>query len=418
MKRMMNIFSLIAIVLMSLGFLFKIQHWPGSALVLIASQGFLCIFYLPVFYLYKRKELGNWKARFTYGFGLFCFSVFMIAVLAKIMHWPGAGGMFALAMVLFSLVFIPAYTIGKVKQAGSKAAKGMHVSGGVVVALITLGLLFKLMHWPGAGPSLILGILLIPVLYLPFFMMAHKNDPGNRISILINLYFAITALSVVITLSLNNTSGIILNSFAFVDEMISEANVNTEIKNKALVTAFSENADDKAGEYVQKIKKVQALSNELCNYIAEMKSYLIVKTDGMSKSDADSTSLRDVDAKDNYDMPTHLLIGGDPENLREGSFSARELRNKIRVYKMDMLNMLKDTVNNGITKTIGLNTNDRNMEDGQMHSWETSSFDHMTLAVDVTILSELQNNVRNAEAQIILALTDENNHKAEGIKAE
>lgn len=409
MKKAMNIFSYIAITFMCMGFLFKMMHWPGAALALILSQGFLSFFYLPMYYIYKRKELIDWKARFTFGFGLLCFSIFMLAVLAKIMHWPGAGPMFVLAMAFFSLIFIPSYTISKCRHAENKSQKGMHIFGGIAIAFITLGILFKIMHWPGASILLVVGTFLIPLLYLPFFMKAHKGNSENTNEKLTKIYFAIASLSIVITLSLNNNEARILYTFSMVDEMISDANTNLEVKNSVLAAAFSEKATDKTSKYIQQITKVRTLSNELFNYIAEMKSYLIMNTDGMSKNDADSISLRDVDGKGNFDVPTHILIGGDPENLREGNFSARELKNKIIVYRMDLLSMVKDTVKNKIAETIGLETKDsysRSYE--QMRSWEENNFDYVTLAVDITILSEIQNNVRNAESAIIKELTDEN----------
>jgi len=96
----------------------------------------------------------------------------------------------------------------------------------------------------------------------------------------------------------------------------------------------------------------------MSDYIYELRSYLICAADELPKEIADSISLFDVNAKDNYDKPTYILIGSDPENVLQGRFSARELKNKIIVFKMDMLQMVDEADRSQIEKRIGLQTND------------------------------------------------------------
>jgi hypothetical protein len=45
----------------------------------------------------------------------------------------------------------------------------MNVFGFLAFFFIMTGLLFKLMHWPGANVSLVLGVMLLNVGFLPMF---------------------------------------------------------------------------------------------------------------------------------------------------------------------------------------------------------------------------------------------------------
>lgn len=406
MKRLMNIFTCIAIILMCLGYLFKLMHWPGAGPILVLSLGFLSLFYLPVYYIYKRKVLNNWKIRLTIGLGIFCLSAFILGVLFKIMHWPGAGPLLVVSMVFFSLLVLPAYSVYKFRRSESKAEKGMHIMGGISVAFITLGVIFKIMHWPGAGPSLIVGTFLLLCGCLPFFIRAHKND-SQRPEKLNRLYFAITIIGTLIIMTLNNASNSIINSFCLVDERINEGNKNFEARNNMIYSSFTGDTKNVDLDLLrQKIRKTHQLSDDLYNYIGRIKSELYQKTQKIRKEVADTFNLWRLEAKDNYDIPSMILIGN-PENPREGNLSARELKNKITVFKMDILSMVDDSSKAEFGKIIGLSTVDildENVED--YVSWESYYFDHVPIVTVVTLLSQLQMEVLYSESEIITYLNN------------
>jgi len=408
MKRVMNIFSCIAIILMVLGGLFKINHWPNSAVFLVLSQGFLCLFYLPMIYAYKRKDFIGWKGRFTAGFGIFCVALFMLAVLFKTMHWPGAGPMFVLSLALFAFIFIPSYCIQRYRLSENRAQKLMNVFAAVSVSLFVIGILAKIMHWPMATLFLALGTLLFLFVFLPAFISSYKKNSKERTDKLIRVYFITTAICILVTLTIGSTSTGVFDAFTIIEDGISGLTENIDKKNAIVYKELDQTASDPALKL--KVKKVKELSDEMYNYIFHLRSFLIVSVQGMPEKIADSLSLQNLDAKDNYDIPTHILIGGDPEKLLEGKFTARELKNKIAVFKMDLLQLINEKDRKSLDDRIGLYTNDEfDARSEEMVSWETRNFYHLPVSSVITILSHIQSNIRYAESEIGSALIKESN---------
>lgn len=57
--------------------------------------------------------------------------------------------------------------------------KSMYIMGYLVAFLATTGLLFKIMHWPGANIMLVLGIALLNFVFLPmYFYDRYKKAIG------------------------------------------------------------------------------------------------------------------------------------------------------------------------------------------------------------------------------------------------
>jgi gliding motility-associated protein GldM len=213
------------------------------------------------------------------------------------------------------------------------------------------------------------------------------------------MYLVLTALLAM------NISKDILNAFVMINESLEKTNNTFSAKNDVAYAAFdkaySENKE-KVGPYYKKAQEVRTLSKELIGYIDELKFKLIRETD---KTEAnipdDSLSLMKVNAKDNYDVPTNILIGSEPASPKDGPFSAKELREKIDSYRDKILSLLDEKTRPGMK--IGL-VLEGGSENGVAKSWEVLNFDHTPLAATITILTKLQTDVRNAESDVVKAL--------------
>ncbi len=407
----MNIISIFSILFMILGVLFKLNHWPGTAIMMILSQFFLCFFFLPTLYIFKRNSFDGWKGRFLNGLGLFCLSFFMLAVLAKIMHWPGANPMIVLSMVFFSVIFLPSFCIQRIRKALNRNEKRMILFVTISLAFATLGIMFKLLHWPFSAILLATGSIFFLFFFLPFFILTYSNVSGERTDKLIRLFFYTTGVSIIISLTMGNSSNGLFASFTVIENSILELTSNIEVSNNMTVSSFK--PTDSNTNVVSKMKKVKELSDNLNDYILELRSFIIMSSDKIPKEVSDSLKLNDVASKDNYDIPTYILIGGDPQHLTDGAYSARELKNKLAVYRMDLLSFLKSSDRYVIEKRIGLQTNDQfDPEIEQLVSWEYSNFYHLPLCSIITELSSIQANVRYAESEIIQFLAQNNSEKS------
>lgn len=245
------------------------------------------------------------------------------------------------------------------------------------------------------------------------------------------MYLVLTALLAL------NVSKEILNSFILINDSLVVTNKNFTGKNESQYAAFSAalaNDDAKVRPFYERAMSVKASSDSLYTHIEGLKQYLIMMTDKLdsvevrrllddvsnaasfeSKADAqllvDSVfSLRNVNSKDNYDIPTNIMIGGEEGKLKEGHWTASELVGKMNAFR-DLLISKIDTVK-GESLVKALRTNfdtDKKLRisDSEFEVWPLANFYHIPLAAVITNLSKIQTDVRNAESDIVKFLFSE-----------
>jgi len=206
-----------------------------------------------------------------------------------------------------------------------------------------------------------------------------------------------------------NVSKEILNAFAIVDEGLVKTNKNFTDKNDYMYGALSKaKALDpiKAGPYYDAALKIKNLCLGMDKYVARIKDTLI-KVVGKNNR-PDTLSVRQIENKENYDIGTNLLVGN-KEDGSEGE--ARKLRDKLVVLKSDIFAILKDPKIVIADKDkqlkdladLGIDTKDPagSLDKPEERYWETSKFYNTPLAGTITMLSQIQNQVKNAEATVV-----------------
>lgn len=145
----------------------------------------------------------------------------------------------------------------------------------------------------------------------------------------------------------------------------------------------------------EKAQEAKRMSKELNQYIDQLKKRLIRETEGFANHEEDTARLMYVDGKDNYDVPTGILIG----QSEDGSAGeSRILKNKLNDYETNMLALLPENT----AKQLHLNIETEDPKDGgETHTWEMRNFYHSPLAASVTILSKIQDDLKAAEADVV-----------------
>lgn len=119
MKRVMYSIGLVASVCISIGWLFTLLNWPGGNKLF--SYGFLgfALIFLPMFALdrYKASVGKVMSERLKIILGLFSAIITGLSVLFKLMHWPGAAMLLIAGISLFSIGFLPFLFFGMYKKA-------------------------------------------------------------------------------------------------------------------------------------------------------------------------------------------------------------------------------------------------------------------------------------------------------------
>ena len=106
MKQYINISGIISIILICLGAIFKINHWPGASIMLVIGIFTLLVLFSP-FALLNNFKANEKKGKAFYFISYLTVFVVFTGALFKIMHWPGAGTLLIIAIPFPFLVFLP-----------------------------------------------------------------------------------------------------------------------------------------------------------------------------------------------------------------------------------------------------------------------------------------------------------------------
>ncbi len=233
-----------------------------------------------------------------------------------------------------------------------------------------------------------------------------KESPRSKMIGL--MYLVLTALLAM------NVSKDILKAFVTVNDNLVRTNENFNNNTTRVLKAFDEAAksNPSALPYLEKAKEVNKLTKEVYDYIDKLKQFLI---DEVEKSPTkDTATLKFANAKDNYDAPTHLMIGDDETKPKDGEWSAVDLRKRFDGLSDKLLAMLDGMQKNEKTKLLkedydGLKEkiltlkikDPTDTEDGIKLTWEIFNFYHLPLAGVVTNLSQMQSDLKNVESELI-----------------
>src|ERR1035437_10549315 len=140
-------------------------------------------------------------------------------------------------------------------------------------------------------------------------MSGGKETPRQKMIGM--MYLVLTALLAL------NVSKEILNAFVIVENGLNTTNKNFDGKHGTLSSKFEKAmAEEKAKTepWYKKALEVKKKSLELCKMVDDIKSNLYQKVQKsiQSKMEADTFKLADLDSKDNFDIPTHELLGENP----------------------------------------------------------------------------------------------------------
>ena len=243
--------------------------------------------------------------------------------------------------------------------------------------------------------------------------MAGGGKETPRQKMIGMMYLVLTALLAM------NVSKDILMTFVTVNESLERTNKSfTENSNKVMKAFEDAKASNPSAiPYYAKAVEAKKLTTDLYEYMEKMKQELISHTAALPAG-GDTLRLRFVDAKDDANINTHLLIGDNEKSPKTGEFTAVELKEKMisvhdKLLKLvqDMqkdkkTQLLKDDYEALIKKIESLKPDVGNQtEDGNAITWEILNFYHNPLAGVVTNLSKMESDVKNVEAELINQLS-------------
>ena len=254
-------------------------------------------------------------------------------------------------------------------------------------------------------------------------MAGGKLSPRQK---MINMmYLVLTALLAL------NVSKEVLNSFFEVNLGIERSTTNFNAKNGDTYAAFDAAAElnkVKAGAFRDQAYEVKAKADELVDFIQEMKYNLVLAADNkvylgsqLELKDEDGDLLEDKAITTPWDELSdaekkmtigNLTVKDDRHAAGDLFYSAKrkkniatDLKNNLISYKNSLLSISEG--NESLIKSINetCNYDDKKVK-GKKQLWEEYNFYDMPSVGALTLLSKMQSDVRNTEADIITMLRE------------
>lgn len=118
MKRLMYLSGYLSAIGMTSSFFMKLNHIPGTQFALMSTAAIVMFVFLPALFInqYKRNLTKTISDKLKYVFGFIGLTIFILAVLFKVSHWPGATALILVSLVLINFAFFPVLLLRMYKR--------------------------------------------------------------------------------------------------------------------------------------------------------------------------------------------------------------------------------------------------------------------------------------------------------------
>ena len=181
MKTTMKISGIAGTILFGLASMFRIMHWPLAGIMFVLGALTLTLVFMPSALGVLWKESRSPKRLFLFISAFLTALLVVTGILFKVQHGPGAGVIITLAGATAVLLLMPAILHSTLVSRERKAAPAVYIIGAIGIMFFLTGFFFKIMHWPLAGILLVLGLLILFLVAFPWYVITTmKNDTHVR----------------------------------------------------------------------------------------------------------------------------------------------------------------------------------------------------------------------------------------------
>ncbi len=319
--------------------------------------------------------------------GLVSANMLLLGALMKVLHLSGAGVMLTFSILLFSFGFLPFALVSSYKNQEKRMYKWLYIVTFLVFGIDLVGALFKILHWPGSGILMLVGIPLPFLVFLPVYLYQTSKNKEKSVQNNLGVMFGLTFLAVFSVFLALNISANILDCFA-----LNSFNNENSAKYYQTINKTSESKDI-----------IKQKSNELCAFIDDLKYEILVANGNNQFSN---------NKLDNYSPISTINRSGNNISIfaSKGSNQSKIdiLKNMIGEYgelvsKSDKVNIELKQLSNvlfDVSKKEVVN----NSNVIQVIEWDEHEFPTANLIIVLDVLSRIQSNVRFVETEYLSSL--------------
>ena len=213
------------------------------------------------------------------------------------------------------------------------------------------------------------------------------NSPNSPRQKMINLMYLVFIAMLAI-----NISAEVLDGFELVRESLTRSTKAATDRNELTfqqLVDYNKDSPDKTREAFELAERVRDKSDSLFNFIANKKLEIVLKTDKTG-------NLIELRQPDDLNATEDVMLASGKSQT-----SGAELKSKLETYREFIIEILNgDTLQQRIIAG-NLSTTPSAKAVANKQSWEESLFQRMPLTAAITILTKLQNDIRNAEGEAL-----------------
>ncbi len=175
MKNTMKITGIAGTVLLSFAVMFKLMHWPAASVLMVPGIFLLVALFMPTSMMVLWKETKSGRRLLLFVSGFLAATLFIVGVLFKIQHWPGSALLIGLAIVSGAVLFFPSLLAMKIRESDNSKKQPVYVLAFITALLYMAYFLFKIMHWQGASLLFVLSAVLF-IIIVPWYVVLEWKD--------------------------------------------------------------------------------------------------------------------------------------------------------------------------------------------------------------------------------------------------
>jgi len=169
MKNTMKISAIAGSVMLGFAAVFKIMHFHGASMMLTIGALLLAAVFIPSAMVVLWKETHNRKKLFLFVTAFFTAVTFITGILFKIQHWPAAGILISLSVLVGSFLFLPTLLYGKLADNENIKKRLVYIIGYISLLIYLCGFWFQFIHRPLAGLLINIGLFMLLIIVLPWY---------------------------------------------------------------------------------------------------------------------------------------------------------------------------------------------------------------------------------------------------------
>ena len=251
--------------------------------------------------------------------------------------------------------------------------------------------------------------------------MGATNCPETpRQKMISMMYLVYTALLAL------NVSTDVLKGFTVVQKSLSQSIETTTKKNASLIASLESMKslnETKIGPWLDKAMLVKARSQALVDQVNDLKYRIVGTADGVDPKYIEELEKNggeyEIQKRDNLDVPAQVALN--TAEIKD-AYYGQYLKDSIDTYAKYVSEIVADDSTLVATIMKNFDTSDQEQQEkGQTVPWLHRTFDHMPVVAVVTLLTKIEQDIRNTEADVvshIISLVDAGDFRVNKISAE